>query len=179
MDSTVLQLTLDGLLKDAVTVPLPSATAEQACRAATQEFLESLTADEQRYLQGPIVYHPGGWDAGEIIPKLIPQARLELILAGEKEMATLEETLAYLASASLCFPLQREDAEIMLWLTQDVLGKHKLVHGDQPIWEMLGRTEPFALTPYIEHEVLNSLRRKIRRAVVRHSTVRPVRKPKG
>jgi len=48
--------------------------------------LESLTTGEQRYLLGPIVYHPGGWDAGDILPKFIPQARLELVLSGEKNL---------------------------------------------------------------------------------------------
>ena len=138
--------------------------------------LESLTAGEQRYLLGPIVYHPGGWDAGDILPKFIPQARLELVLSGEKNLATLEEALAYLASASLCFPLSSEDAQVMFWLTQEVWARHKLIREDQPVWAMLGHDSPFVLTPYIENEVLNSLRRKIRTAVVRHSTGRPAKK---
>ena len=141
--------------------------------------LETLTADEVRYLLGPVVYHPGGWDAGEILPKFIPQARLELVLSGEKDLATLEEVLAYLASASLCFPLSSEDAEVMFWLTQEVWAKHELIRDDQPVWEMLGHDKPFVLTPYLEIEVLNSLRRKIRSSVVRHSTARSAKKRHG
>jgi len=134
---------------------------------------------EQRYLLGPIVYHPGGWDAGDILPKFIPQARLELVLSGEKDLATLEEALAYLASASLCFPLSSEDAQVMFWLTQEVWARHKLIREDQPVWEMLGHDKPFILTPYLENEVLNSLRRKLRAAVVRNSKAQPAKKRQG
>jgi hypothetical protein len=34
-------------------------------------------------------------------------------------------------------------------------------------------------SPYLEHEVLNSLRRKIRSSVVRHSTARLAKKRRG
>jgi len=161
------QLSLDELL--AQTSTPPNFPTEKQLEAATQEILDRLTADEQRYLLGPIVYHPGGWDAGPILPRLIPQARIELVLSGEKDLATLEEALAYLSSASNIAPLHSEDAEVMFWLTQTVWEKHKLIRDDQPIWEMLGHDGPFALTPYLETEVLNSLRRKIRSAVVKHA----------
>ncbi len=177
MTLPVVQLTLDQLLESpaAPTVPVeaPSESAIEvfAELKSAQEFLESLTADERYYLRGPIIYHPGS-DAGQLLPKYIPQARLDLILSGEKELATLEEALAYLSSASLCFPLSSDDAEVMFWLTQEVWEKHNLVHGDQKIWEILGHKEPFTLTPFLEKEVLNRLRREIRAAVVRHSKKR-------
>ena len=57
----------------------------------------------------------------------------------------------------------------MFWLTQTVWEKHSLIRDDQKIWEMLCHAGPFILTPYLETEVLNSLRRKIRAAVIRHS----------
>jgi hypothetical protein len=175
MDLSIVQLTLDQLLEASpapIEAPVePSAAELLAEMRAALKFLDGLAADERYYLRGPIVYHPGS-DAGPLLPKYIPQARLDLVLSGEKELATLEEALAYLSSASLCFPLSSEDAEVMFWLTQEVWEKHKLTRGDQKIWEMLGRDEPFTLTPYQEKEVLNSLRRKIRAAVVRHSKKR-------
>ena len=190
MNTAFVQLSLDELVACAEIPPQGGiqATIEPEAAAAgistdippeISARLKSLTADEQRYLLGPIVYHPGGWDAGDILPKFIPQARLELVLSGEKNLATLEEALAYLASASLCFPLSSEDAQVMFWLTQEVWAKYKLIRDDQPVWEMLGRDRPFVLTPYLENEVLNSLRRKLRAAVVRHSTVRPAKKRQG
>jgi hypothetical protein len=189
MNTAFVQLSLDELVtgaeilpQDGIQVPIQPPKSEGLFTEVSPEIaarLESLTTGEQRYLLGPIVYHPGGWDAGDILPKFIPQARLELVLSGEKNLATLEEALAYLASASLCFPLSREDAEVMFWLTQEVWAKHKLIREDQPVWEMLGHDRPFVLTPYLENEVLNSLRRKIRTAVIRHSTVRPAKKRPG
>ncbi len=167
---TVQQLSLDELLA----MPLEAPASEPA--AIPPEIaarLERLSVNELRYLNGPIVYHPGGWDAGDVLPRLIPQARLELVLSGEQEMATLEEVLAYLSSASLVFPLSSEDAEVMFWLTQTVFEKHRLVPADQHIWEMLGHKEPFTLTPFLEKEVLNRLRREIRSAVVRHAKRAP------
>jgi hypothetical protein len=191
MNTAFVQLSLDELVAGAEIPPQSGIQASiQPSEATTAGIsteippeiaarLESLTAGEQRYLLGPIVYHPGGWDAGDILPKFIPQARLELVLSGEKNLATLEEALAYLASASLCFPLSREDAEVMFWLTQEVWARHKLIRDDQPVWEMLGRDRPFVLTPYLENEVLNSLRRKLRAAVVRNSKAQPAKKRQG
>jgi hypothetical protein len=197
MNTAFVQLTLDELVTgteippqggiQATIEPCPCGVLSEAAAAGISTEippeisarLESLTAGEQRYLLGPIVYHLGGWDAGDILPKFIPQARLELVLSGEKNLATLEEALAYLASASLCFPLSSEDAQVMFWLSQEVWAKHKLIRDDQPIWEMLGHDKPFVLTPYLENEVLNSLRRKLRAAVVRHSTARPAKKRQG
>jgi len=66
----------------------------------------------------------------------------------------------------------------MFWLTQEVWSKHKLIRDDQPVWEMLGHEKPF-VSPPTRNEVLNSLRRKIRTAVIRHSTVRPAKKRPG
>ena len=191
MDTAFVQLSMDELVACAEIPPQggfqasiqpPRAVAAGISTEISTEIaarLESLTAGEQRYLLGPIVYHPGGWDAGDILPKFIPQARLELVLSGEKDLATLEEALAYLASASLCFPLSREDAEVMFWLTQEVWARHKLIRDDQPVWAMLGHDRPFVLTNYLENEVLNSLRCKLRAAVVRNSKTQPAKKLQG
>ena len=189
MDTAIVQLSMDELMtgveitpQGSIQAPIQTSDAESIFAEIPPEIvarLENLAADEVRYLLGPVVYHPGGWDAGQILPKYIPQARLELVLSGEKSLATLEEALAYLASASLCFPLHSNDAEVMFWLTQEVWSKHKLIRDDQPVWEMLGHEGPFTLTPYLEHEVLNSLGRKIRSSVVRHSTAWPAKKRHG
>jgi hypothetical protein len=158
---TSIQLSMDSFLDE--------------IRSIGQDVFTRLTADEKSYLTGPIIYHTGGWDAGPILPTLIPQARLDLILSSEKDLATFEEALAYLSSASHIAPLQNEDAEVMFWLTQTVWEKHNLIRGNQKFWEMLGHDRPFELTPYLEKEVLNPLRRRIRAAVIKHQKRRIVK----
>ena len=74
--------------------------------ATNSRHLINLTVDEQRYLAGPILYHAGGWSAGPILPTLIPMARFVSILSGEKHLATYEEALAYISSASFTAPLR-------------------------------------------------------------------------
>ena len=148
MDTAIVQLSLNELMTGAeitpqgsIQAPIQTSDAESIFAEIPPEIvarLENLADDEVRYLLGPVVYHPGGWDAWQILPKYIPQARLELVLSGEKSLATLEEALAYLASASLSFPLHGDDAEVLFWLTHEVWAKHKLIGDDQPVWEMLG-----------------------------------------
>jgi hypothetical protein len=125
-----------------------------------------LGVNDIRYLSGPIVQHPGGWGVG-ILRKLIPSARLKLVLSGEKSLSTLEEALGYYSTASLCGPLYRDDAEVMFWLSQEVLegcGAAESVH------EILGFLKRIELTDYQREYTLNPLRRKIRASVVKNAT---------
>jgi hypothetical protein len=131
-----------------------------------------LRKDDLAYLLGPIVYHPGGWDVGPILPELIPKARQELVASGEREMATLEETLAYLSSASYEAPLLREDANVMFWLTCEVWEKHGLNKDDEPVWKKIGLSVQPELTEFEVSYHLNALRRKIRKSVTRHGKLK-------
>jgi len=124
-----------------------------------------LGVNDIRYLSGPIVQHPGGWGIG-ILRKLIPSARLKLVLSGEKNLSTLEEALGYYSTASLCGPLYRDDAEVMFWLSQEVLescGAAESVH------KILGFPKRVELTDYQRDYTLNPLRRKIRASVVKNA----------
>ena len=124
-----------------------------------------LGVNDIRYLSGPIVQHPGGWGVG-ILRKLIPSARLKLVLSGEKNLSTLEEALGYYSTASLCGPLYRDDAEVMFWLSQEVLescGAAESVH------KILGFPKRVELTDYQRDYTLNPLRRKIRTSVVKNA----------
>ena len=124
-----------------------------------------LGVNDIRYLCGPIVQHPGGWGVG-ILRKLIPAARLKLVLSGEKSLCTLEEALGYYSTASLCGPLYSDDAEVMFWLSQEVLescGVAESVH------EILGFSKRIKLTDYQRDYTLNTLRRKIRASVVKNA----------
>ena len=124
-----------------------------------------LGVNDIRYLSGPIVQHPGGWGVG-ILRKLIPAARLKLVLSGEKSLSTLEEALGYYSTASLCGPLYSDYAEVMFWLSQEALescGAAESVH------KILGFPKRVELTDYQREYTLNPLRRKIRTSVVKNA----------
>ena len=80
-----------------------------------------LTAEQRRYLSGPLVLHNPGW--ADCVPDwltaAVPAARLTQVaaeIAGETDqpLATLEEVCAYLFTGSLAFPLDRDHAAIYL-----------------------------------------------------------------
>jgi hypothetical protein len=137
----------------------------------------SLTAEQGRYLSGPIVLHNPGWadTVPEWLTAAIPAARLAQVMAEaasetERGLATLEEVCAYLYTASLAFPLDRDHAAIYLWVTAQALSRQGRVPSIESVFEMLGEigTHDQILTAYQEHEVLCVLRRDIRRSVTRY-----------
>ena len=90
----------------------------------------TLTAEQRRYLSGPLVLHNSGW--ADTLPgwlvEVIPLARVAQVaaeVAGEVDpgLATLEEVCAYLYTASLAFPLHRDYAEVYVWATAQVLAR--------------------------------------------------------
>jgi hypothetical protein len=132
----------------------------------------SLTAEQKRYLEGPLMAADHGW--AQTIPEwlrtAIPKARVERVLRelmeeAEGERATLEEVAAYLYTASLAAPLNHEVARVDFWVMAQVLAKYT---ADTPetIWDKLGLDEgERELTDYLRREVLDRLRTDIRRAV--------------
>jgi len=131
--------------------------------------LPKLTPAELRYLRGPIIQvRSGGWDVPDRLRLMIACARLNLIASGEKELATEEEALAYLSVASLEAPLSSGWARTLLYLAQEVLPSWGLTLNDEPLWKVLSVDSPLTLHPH-ELDDLHDLRRKIRRAVVKHS----------
>ena len=160
------QLSLDDILRSALIGEFEQfkETFEFAHVIANPQAY-GLGVNDIRYLSGPIVQHPGGWGVG-ILRKLIPSARLKLVLSGEKNLSTLEEALGYYSTASLCGPLYRDDAEVMFWLSQEVLescGAAESVH------KILGFPKRIELTDYHCDYTLNPLRRKIRASVVKNA----------
>jgi len=140
-----------------------------------------LTAEQRRYLSGPIVLHNPGWadTVPEWLTAAIPVARLAQVQAEVEDetvhnLATLEEVCAYLYTASPAFPLDRDHTAIYLWATAQVLSRHGLAPSVESVFELLGEIGAHhqALTDYQEHEVLGALRRDIRRSVARHAQVR-------
>jgi hypothetical protein len=134
----------------------------------------SLTAEQKRYLQGPIVAADQGW--GQTIPdwllRAIPRARLQRVIReltgqAEGEKATLEEVVAYLYTASLSAPLNREAALVDFWVTAQVLAKYT-AETPEGILDKLELSEgERGLTDHLRREVLERLRREIRRSVSR------------
>jgi hypothetical protein len=137
-----------------------------------------LAAEQRRYLSGPIILHNPGW--ADCVPDwliaAIPAARLEQVTAEvagetERDLATLEEVCAYLYTASLAFPLDRDYTAIYLWSTAQALSRQGRVPSVEVVFEMLGEigAHDRTLTAYQEREVLRVLRRDIRRSVTRHA----------
>ena len=131
----------------------------------------ALTAAALRYLTGPVILHPGGWEAPERLRAVIPAARLAVVMSGERELATDEEALAYLSTASLCAPLSHDWAEIFFYLAQAVLPPWGLATTDEPVWQAIGCQAPITLSNDQHHE-LRDLRRRLRAAVVKHARAR-------
>jgi hypothetical protein len=146
----------------------------------TEDQNLTFTAEQRRYLSGPIVLHNPGWT--DTVPKwltvAIPDARLERVQAEVedetvRDLATLEEVCAYLYTASLAFPLDRDHAAIYLWATGQVLSRQGRVTSIESVFEMLGEigVHHQTLTDYQKHEVLRTLQRDIRRTVTRHARI--------
>lgn len=144
--------------------------AQRKARLSTDDPLATpFTAEEQHYLSGPLVLHrTSGWEAPARLRAVIPEARLALVMSGEHELATDEEALAYLSTASLCAPLSHDWAEIFFYLAQAVLPRWGLATTDEPVWQAIGCQAPITLSNDQHHE-LRHLRRRLRVAVVKHA----------
>jgi hypothetical protein len=141
----------------------------------------SLTAEQRRYLSGPIVLHNPGWadTVPEWLTAAIPAARLDQVTAEnageiEHDLATLEEVCAYLYTSSLAFPLDSDHTAIYLWATGQVLSRQGRITSIASAFEMLGEIGGHCqtLTDYQESNVLRVLQRDIRRSVARHAAGR-------
>jgi hypothetical protein len=128
-----------------------------------------LTLSEQRYLTGPLVQpRLNGWDFPDRLRAIMPAARMLQLLRGqadalERDLASEEEALGYLSCTSLDAPLDRDWAEIMGYLAQQVFPRWRLVKGKQ-VHAVLGYGRPIALNP-IQTEDLRRLRRWLRRTI--------------
>ena len=73
-------------------------------------------------LTDPIIVFDPGWDTPEWLLGEIKLRRLAQLMAGEGEIATDAEALAYVSNASLCVPLASEWVEIYEYLLTMVMG---------------------------------------------------------
>ena len=88
-------------------------------------------------LTDPIIVMPGGWR--DTLPSWIKEAiTIERLfenvkhLNGEEPTGTNAEAVAYLYTASLTAPMDRDWAEIYLYLTRKVMLQNKNIEGDVP-----------------------------------------------
>jgi hypothetical protein len=191
MSANLAQLALPVLVDDA---PLPDdGSSDEPVSVDPVAFLEAtlgrpLYAYERRYLTGPIVVDRLGaaWELPRWLPEAIAKGRVAQILveaeAGTREydrMASLPEVVAVLMTASLAYPLNREAATAYLWAAAQVVPMHCTVRSStvyglaespksvlERIYGPDGWQAYVELDPYLEREVLDRLRRDIRRKVV-------------
>ena len=134
------------------------------------ESLDSarLTLSEQRYLAGPLVQpRLNGWDFPDRLRAVVPAARILQVLRGltdpiERDLASEEEALGYLSCASLDAPFDRDWAEIMGYLAQQVFPRWRFT--EEEVHAVLGYARPIALNP-MQAEDLCRFRRWLRRTI--------------
>jgi hypothetical protein len=142
-------------------------------RGTSQLLTESLEAaglslSEQRYLAGPLVQpRLNGWDFPDRLRAVVPAARALQLLRGqadalERDLASEEEALGYLSCASLDAPFDRDWAEIMGYLAQQVLPRWRFT--EEEVHAVLGYARPIALNP-MQAEDLRRFRRWLRRTI--------------
>jgi hypothetical protein len=125
-----------------------------------------LSLAEQRYLAGPLVQpRLNGWDFPDRLRVIVPAARALQLLRGqvdalERDLASEEEALGYLSCASLEVPLDRDWAEIMGYLAQQVFPRWRFT--EEEVHAVLGYARPIALNR-MQAEDLRRLRRWLRR----------------
>ena len=127
-----------------------------------------LSLSEQRYLAGPLVQpRLNGWDFPDRLRAVVPAARILQVLRGqadalERDLASEEEALGYLSCASLDAPLDRDWAEIMGYLAQQVFPRWRFT--EEAVHAVLGYARPIALNP-MQAEDLRRFRRWLRRTI--------------
>jgi hypothetical protein len=182
MSTDLAQLALPGLIGD---VPVPDdGSSEEPVLIDPVAFLEAtlgrpLYAYERRYLTGPIVVDRMGatWKLPRWLPAAVVKGRVAQILveaeAGTREyerMASLAEVVPVLYTASLAYPLNREAATVYLWVAAQVLSRYSLAESPESALERIygpdGWQAYVELDPYLKREILDRLRRDIRRKVV-------------
>jgi hypothetical protein len=161
------EISLAGLCQDLL--PLARAAAQYLRLLGLHPLpAPRLHADDLRYLAGPLIVFDPAW--GEDTPawllEAVRPARLGLLLAGEKELASEEEAVIYLMSASLAQPLDHDWCQVFLHLAGRVLVRFGHAQTEADFWDMLGE-EVLRTHPACEDERLRRLRSWLRRQVTR------------
>ncbi|CAG0987906.1 Chromosome-partitioning protein Spo0J [Planctomycetaceae bacterium] len=138
-----------------------------------------FTASEARYLSGPLIQpRQNTWDFPERLREIIPLARWIQVLRGlrdesEKDLATEEEALGYLSCVSLEAPLDRDWADIFMYLGLRVFPRWNMLPAGQSAYEAIGLPHPIELN-HQQVEDLRHFRRWLREKIEAHGR-QPVR----
>jgi hypothetical protein len=94
-----------------------------------------MAVSDLRYVAGPLIVFDAFWgqDVPDWLRGTIRAARLGLVLAGERELASEEESLAYLMTAGLAQPLTHDWARTYLWLGSRVLMRWQKMAGHEDL----------------------------------------------
>jgi ParB/RepB/Spo0J family partition protein len=138
-----------------------------------------FTMSEARYLSGPLIQpRLNTWDFPERLREIIPLARWIQVLRGlrdesEKDLATEEEALGYLSCVSLEAPLDRDWADIFMYLGLRVFPRWNMLPAGQSACEAIGLSHPVELN-HQQAEDLHHFRRWLRQKIEAHGR-QPVR----
>jgi len=132
------------------------------------------TAGDRRYLVGPLIVGDPAWgrDTPAWLSEAVRTARLGLVLAGEHDLASEEEVVAYLMAASLATPLHHDWAALYFWVAARVLARWGKVGQEEDYWRMIDAAAPQRTLRPDQEDDLHRLLRDIRRGVERHARPR-------
>lgn len=105
-----------------------------------------LSANDRRFINGPIVVHSqGGYTAADLPEWMVPQIRaerMEIILGLQPDMIVgPTEITAVMHAATYEAPLNRETGEIYVWAGAHAMAKHKNCTPEE-MWTKLYPDEP-------------------------------------
>ncbi len=137
------QASLDDQVAGVAELGIQASAYIQALGLAALPQPRLHTAD-LRYVAAPLIVFDPAWggDIPDWLRTAIRPARLGLVLAGEKQLASEEEAVIYLMTASLAQPLDAGWARIYLWLGSRVLVRWDKLPGPESYWQMLGEEAP-------------------------------------
>jgi hypothetical protein len=132
------------------------------------EDAPSLTAGQRRYLTAPVVLAKDGGDIPAWLRKAVSRGRVETVIeevraGAEGDMASMEEALAYLYTASLSAPLSTEAARGFFALFAEVVPRYNPAETRQ---SMLERLAPYHEDLSVDVDVVRQLRRDIRNTML-------------
>ncbi|MBU0494071.1 MAG: hypothetical protein KKB13_19665 [Chloroflexi bacterium] len=168
------QLALPGLDDSAPEPPDPGAAPpapDPALDLLADLIAHGVPARQARTLVGhilaPVVLHQGGWSVPDSLTRHIVSSRHAAALAGTLvEAATDPEAVAYLMTASLCFPLDWEWAHIYCVLAVRYMEQHVGATLDEALRLDLGADRGLNGQ---QEDLLRQLRRDIARSRGKHA----------
>lgn len=85
--------------------------------------LVNFSAEQLRYLTGPVIHHPGGWSTGlpSMYSKSVPAARLQVLTSQGELEASEVECMIYLYGMVMCGPPTDDYFKVYMYLCKRVV----------------------------------------------------------